>query len=211
MSQQDPRSSSNPALVDELRASIEREGRITFARFMQTALYHPEHGYYLNPEARPGPSGDFLTAPEADPIFGQALARQIAQFDEILGHPDPFTVVEYGAGSGTLALAILDALSLDHPALLERFRYQAVEVNPARAAELRSRLEQSGYAEHLLETSDEPIDGCVLANEFLDALPVHRIERHGAEIRERYVVWRDGWFAEELGPLSNDAHRPLPA
>ncbi len=204
MNQQDPRSSSNPALVDELRATIEREGRITFARFMQAALYHPEHGYYLNTEARPGPSGDFLTAPEADPIFGQALARQIAQFDEILGHPDPFTLIEYGAGSGTLALAILDALSLDHPALLQRFRYQPVEINPARAAELRSRLEEAGYTEQLLEASDEPVQGCVLANEFLDALPVHRVERLDGEIRERYVVWRDGWFAEEPGPLSSD-------
>jgi len=202
--QQNAHSDSNPDLVEELRVEIAREGRITFTRFMQAALYHPVHGYYLNAAARPGPSGDFLTAPEADPIFGQTLARQIEQFDELLGRPDPFTLVEYGAGSGTLALAILDALSLDHSALLPRFRYQAVEVNLARAAELRSRLEEAGYAEHLSTAGEEPVQGCVLANEFLDALPVHRIERHGDEIHERYVVWRDGWFAEELGPLSSD-------
>ncbi|MGA7668771.1 MAG: SAM-dependent methyltransferase [Nitrolancea sp.] len=202
MSQQDARTASNPELVDELRAILEREGRITFAHFMRDALYHPEHGYYLNAAARPGPSGDFLTAPEADPIFGQTLTRQIAQFDELLGRPDPFTLVEYGAGSGTLALAILDALSLDCPALLERFRYQPVEINEARAAELRGRLEEAGYGEHLSMMNEKPVEGCVLANEFLDALPVHRIERKNGKIRERYVVWRDGWFAEEPGPLS---------
>ncbi len=205
MNQQDPHAASIPQLVDELRATIEREGRVTFACFMQNALYHPEHGYYLNMVARPGPGGDFLTAPEADPIFGQTLARQIAQFDELLGQPDPFTLLEFGAGSGTLALAILDALSLDQPALLQRFRYQPIEVNAARTAELTSRLEAAGYAEHLSMAGEETVEGCVLANEFLDALPVHRVERHGNQIHERYVVWRDGWFAEELGPLSSDA------
>ncbi len=195
-------SDSNQKLVDELRQAIEREGRITFARFMQDVLYHPEHGYYRNEAARPGREGDFLTAPEADPIFGQTLARQLAQMDDLLGYPDRLTMREYGAGSGTLALAILDGLRLDKAPLLDRLRYDPVEISHHRAQELRTELAEAGYGGQLADASDEPITGCILANEFLDALPVHRIECSDGEIRERYVTWRDGWFFEEAGSPS---------
>jgi SAM-dependent MidA family methyltransferase len=202
MMREDLHNESNRELVDELRATIEREGRITFARFMQDALYHPRYGYYRSETARPGRSGDFITSPEADPIFGHTLARQLGQMDQILGSPEQFTLLEYGAGAGTLALAILDGLSFDAPALLTRLRYEPVEINEARTAELKTRFADLEFIERLGQPSDEPITGCVLANEFLDALPVHRIECQDGRIQERYVVWRDGWFAEEPGPPS---------
>ena len=205
MEQEDARSESNPELVEELRATIEREGRISFDRFMREVLYHPRHGYYQNVIARPGRAGDFLTAPEADPIFGHTVARQMNQMDQLLDSPDPFTLLEYGAGAGSLALAILDGLSIDAPLFFERLQYQPIEINQARTGELQARFSELGFGERLSGPLDEPVTGCILANEFLDALPVHRIERKQGQVLERYVVWRDGWFAEEVGPLSSAA------
>ena len=98
-------------LVARIRGEIERDGPITFARFMELALYDPDGGYYRSAAARPGRDGDFLTAPEAHPIFGAALSRAVADAWDRLGRPDPFTLREYGAGTGTLALAILDGLA----------------------------------------------------------------------------------------------------
>lgn len=203
MKQDECLQASNPELVEELRTLITRDGPISFDRFMREALYHPRFGYYQSEVARPGRSGDFITAPEADPIFGQTLARQLEQMDQLLGEPNPFTVLEYGAGSGTLALALLNAVRVDTPELLKRLRYQPIETSQARTSELTTRLEQAGFGVQLAMTSSEPITGCVLANEFLDALPVHRIEQQHEQLRETYVTWHDGWFAEKAGPPSS--------
>jgi len=202
MTGNDARLSSNQQLVDELHATIEREGRITFERFMRAALYHPDYGYYVNQVARPGREGDFITAPEAHPIFGYSLARQIAQMVAILGNPETFTVREYGAGSGVLALAILEGLQDDRPEMLHTFRYEPVELNQFRLSELRDTLIAEGFGAQLAEASHNPITGCIVANEFVDAFPVHRIEMRGGELVEHYVIWRDDWFVEEVGPLS---------
>ena len=91
------------ALVARIRDEIERDGPITFARFMDLALYDPDGGYYRSEAARPGRDGDFLTAPEAHPIFGAALSRAVADAWDRLDRPDPFVLREYGAGTGTLA------------------------------------------------------------------------------------------------------------
>ena len=92
------------AIRDEIAAT----GPMTFARFMELALYHPERGYYRNAAARPGRDGDFLTAPEAHPIFGQAIARLAIDVWSALGRPATFTIREHGAGSGALAAALVD-------------------------------------------------------------------------------------------------------
>jgi SAM-dependent MidA family methyltransferase len=96
------RDESNSALVAIIRDAIGTEGRITFARFMELALYHPEYGYYLAEARRPGRPGDFLTAPEATPYFGLTLARQIVECWDRLDRPDPFVVREYGSGIGVI-------------------------------------------------------------------------------------------------------------
>ncbi|HET7035157.1 MAG TPA: SAM-dependent methyltransferase [Thermomicrobiaceae bacterium] len=199
------RAESNAELVAAIRAEIARQGPITFARFMELALYHPEHGYYRAAAARPGRGGDFLTAPEAHPIFGHALARQLDEMWRVLGQPTPFTLREYGAGAGTLALALLAGLRADDSPLLPQLRYQPVEINARRRAELAEKLAESGFDEQLAEPDQTPFTGCVLANEFIDAFPVHRLLRHDGVLREVYVAWRDGWFAEELGPPSTPA------
>src|SRR5689334_7292666 len=103
----------NPALVAAIRDEIARSSarRITFAAFMDRALYDPEHGYYTSAERRPGRGGDFITSPELSPYFGFTIANQIAECWERLGSPAPFTIREYGAGIGGLAWDIIAALS----------------------------------------------------------------------------------------------------
>lgn len=181
---------SDRALVETILAEIAARGPLTFARFMELALYHPERGYYTGAAARAIRGGDFLTAPEMDPIFGRTLARPVAETWELLGRPDPFTIVEYGAGSGALAAALVEGLVRVAPAALAALRYAPVELNRHRLAELRARFEAARLAERLVdaETLDErPAEGVVLANEFLDALPVHRLQVHRGRLRERYV------------------------
>jgi SAM-dependent MidA family methyltransferase len=194
---------SNQPLVELIKALIEREGRITFARFMELALYHPRYGYYQAATIRPGRSGDFITSPEAHPIFGHALARQIDEMWRIIDRPDPFTLREFGAGAGTLVLTILNGLQADRSGLLEAIRYEPVETSPARRADLTNRLEAAGFGPLVREPlPDTRIFGCVLANEVIDAFPVHRVVRQHDQLCEIYVTWRDGWFADELGPPS---------
>ncbi len=132
------------AAEDAIRAEIAAQGPIPFARFMALALGHATGGYYTGRIARPTREGDFLTAPELHPIFGAALARQLAEAWERLGRPDPFTLVEYGAGAGTLALAIQSGLREDRSPLAEALVYAPVEQNVHRMAELQERARAAG-------------------------------------------------------------------
>lgn len=178
---------SEPALLDQIRAEIAASGPLTFARFMTIALYDPDHGYYRSATERPGRAGDFLTAPETHPIFGAALARQLDEAWRRLDRPDRFVLREYGAGSGTLAASILAGLHTDGSGLVDALVYEPIELNAHRRTQIEARLGP------LLETSTgaaaSPFAGAVLANEFLDALPVHRVEQHDGRLWERFVDW----------------------
>ncbi len=192
---------------EAIRAEIARRGPIPFADFMALALGHPDGGYYAGPEARPTRGGDFLTAPELHPIFGATLARQVAEAWERLGRPEPFTLLEYGAGAGTLALAILAGLRDDGSPLAGALAYAPVELNPHRLAELRTRAVATGL--RLVDPAaldDAPAAGLVVANEFLDALPVHVVEIGEGRSREIHVgLGCDGAFEEIPGELSGPA------
>ena len=107
-------------LVARIAGEIDRDGPMTFARFMDLALYDPDGGYYRGAEPRPGRAGDFITAPEAHPIFGRALARTVAETWRRLGEPPTFTLREYGAGTGALGAAILGGLATEAPAAFAR-------------------------------------------------------------------------------------------
>jgi len=223
-----PGTDGAPALVAAIRTEIAAQGgRITFARFMELALYHPAHGYYLAPERRPGRGGDFLTAPETHPFFGFALARLLADCWERLERPDPFIVREYGAGVGGLAYDLIAGLSQTAPAAAAALRYRLIEPNPHRRQQALAAMAEVGLADRVTvevpppgeDPTLEPIVGVVLANEVADALPVHRLVWRGGRddgsLRERYVVWRDeissaGFVAEE-GDLSPPARRFEPA
>ncbi len=130
----------DPALAARIRDEIRADGPMPFARFMELALYDPAGGYYRSEAARPGRGGDFLTAPELHPIFGEVLARAVEQAWDSLDRPEPFVVVEHGAGEGALAVPLLAALP-------EAIRYRPVEVDERRLARLRARLGDAGLGE----------------------------------------------------------------
>ena len=178
-------------------------GPITFARFMERALYEPGLGYYATSVDRPTRAGDFLTAPELHPIFGHVLARRIDGMWRALGQPQTFTVREFGAATGTLFLTLLEGLIGFDSDLVGAIRYQPVDLALQRAT-LEQRLVAAGHAGMLSDaTSDAPLVGVVLANEFLDALPVHLVVREGDALREIHVDWQGGRFVEHIGELSD--------
>ena len=194
---------SDPILVERIVAEVERDGPLTFARFMELALYEPDHGYYRAASARPGRGGDFLTAPEANPIFGRALARHVVDAWQAIGSPPAFVIREHGAGSGSLATAILGGLATEAPELYRVVRYRAVEVEARRLAELRERLAAAGHGERFEADDGAPSVGALIANEVLDALPTHRVRGATAtELEESFVDWRNGAFVDVLGPPS---------
>jgi SAM-dependent MidA family methyltransferase len=173
-------------LVGRIHAEIARNGPMTFARFMELALYDPTGGYYRSETARPGREGDFLTAPETHPIFGAALAHGIEEVWSRLGRPARFVLREYGAGTGTLGLAILERLELDGSDLATILRYDPVEIEPRRLDTIADRLAASGRPNALVDPGERGIlsVGLVLANEVLDALPTHRVVVRGGRLRE---------------------------
>lgn len=162
---------------------------LTFAEFMEAALYDPEEGFYARPPGRAEPVGDdghFVTSPHVSPAFGDLLARQLAEGWDLLGRPSPFTVVELGAGDGTLASQVLSAAA-SVPALAASLRYVAVERSPgARAALARRRHRAAGSLAEVGRFA-----GCVVANEVLDNLPFHRLRRRGDRTVE-VMVRADG-------------------
>jgi SAM-dependent MidA family methyltransferase len=172
---------------------------------MELALYDREAGYYTSGAAGPGRHGDFLTAPEGHPIFGWAISRHLESVWMGMDRPARFVIREHGAGSGALAAGILDGLRRSGSPLLDAVAYQAVDVAPARLDALAERLAENG-----LERRLEPYDvtrapGAVLANELLDALPVHRVEGgHDGELLERLVTIAPaaGTFETTLGAPS---------
>ena len=213
----DPESVGEDAdLVEALRDEIRRDGPITFARFMTRALYEPGHGYYRRGEPGPGRAGDFITAPEVHPIFGAAVGRLVAQAWEAMGRPTPFSVTEPGAGTGALAAGLLAGLRDDVSPLLDAIRYRPVEVEAARVEALRARLRADGLDAVLIDAAApaEPTEsGVVLANEVLDALPVHRVVGRPDGLRELLVsVDADGAFRYvELEPTAPELAAQLEA
>jgi SAM-dependent MidA family methyltransferase len=197
---------ANP-LAEFIRTEIDStpDRRITFARYMELALYAPDLGYYRTPADRPTDAGDFLTAPETHAIFGWTIARRVESIWAELGRPKPFHLIEYGAGSGTLALAILDGFRR-HAAneLLAAVSYEPVESNPHRLRDLYDRFQKAGFAGSLATAvspwiGEATVDGVILANEFLDAMPVHRVVVQGGALWELFVTWQ---------PESGDATDP---
>lgn len=183
----EPLPPSNPVLVERIADEIRRSGPMSFARFMHRALYDLELGYYESATAGPGRAGDFLTAPESHPIFGWTIARQLEEVWERLGRPGRFVVREHGAGTGALAAGILDGLRRSGSELLPAIRYQAIDVARPRLEGFAARLREAGFESHLEPPDGRPAPGAVLANELLDALPVHLVEGHEDGLRERFV------------------------
>lgn len=188
------------ALQNALHAKIITAGGwISFADFMETALYTPGLGYYSAGAEKFGHAGDFVTAPEISSLFGKTIARQAAQVFELIGGND---ILEFGAGSGKLALDLL--LELEQLDCLPR-RYFILEVS----ADLQQRQHElfEKYAPHLasvihwLTTLPHEFNGLILANEVLDAMPVHLVVWQDQHLYERGVTSNHDAFAWQERPL----------
>src|SRR6218665_2550068 len=165
------------ALQQHIRQAIAAAGGwIGFDRFMELALYTPGLGYYANDSAKfgssPASGSDFVTAPELTPLFGQTLAVQLEQALQATGTQQLW---EFGAGSGALALQLLDALG----ARVQR--YTIVDLSGHLRARQQTRLAAHAHKLRWVDALPEKFSGVVLANEVLDAMPVQLLARHGGE------------------------------
>lgn len=176
-----PPDAAGQARSDALRARVAARiasagGWISFADYMQMALYEPGLGYYDAHGRKFGAQGDFVTAPEISPLFAQALATPVARAFEQL----PARVLEFGAGTGALAHDLLQELERRGCPAIE---YAIVEVS----ADLRARQQQrlAGWPVRWLDQLPQDFEGVVLANEVLDVLPVQLFVRdaHGVQVR----------------------------
>ena len=202
-----------PTADERIQAAIAAAGRITFAEFMEIALYAPEVGYYTATQSGPGhddgaaratgPARDYYTAPQVHAVFGAYLARHAARIWRDLGEPERFDIVEMGAGRGILAWDILRGLRRTAPDCWERAHYHLVERGPGPRGAQRQAL--ANAAAHPIVTSQAlttPVTGVLLSNELLDALPAHRVRVRNGALQEIYVTLRDGRLREETGAPS---------
>jgi SAM-dependent MidA family methyltransferase len=182
----------NAALRDIICDRIRRDGPISFAEFYETALYHPRHGYYFTQD----PTLDFQSSPNVHPVFGAAIARQLATLWHNLGQPARFDVFEAGAASGRLAADILRYLRAAEPDAYAATRYVLQDVtltpetSPARLEVAGLPLDRVEVAASLPESPQ--IEGVILSNELLDALPFHRVRRRDGRLYELLVGLQDG-------------------
>ncbi len=174
-------------------------GPLGMDQLMQAALYHPRHGYYTT-RTPLGAAGDFITAPEVSQMFGELVGLWLAARWQAMGAPDPVQLVELGPGRGTLMADALRAARV-LPAFKAAVRVHLVEVNPhLRAAQSRA-LESSGIAPAWHDGLDDVPPGPILiiANEFLDCLPVRQFVRVAGHWREKVVGVRAGRLVAGLG------------
>lgn len=205
------RAASDAPLSDALARAITTKGALSFSAFMTAALYDPEYGFFGTSGAgRAGAA--FLTSPEVGPLFGRLVSRALDGHWDELGRPDPFVVVEAGAGRGQLAHTVLRSA----PACASALRYVTVEQSAVLRAEQSERF--SGGPGQPEVRADFPPPGdvggvhVVLANELLDNLPFDvalLTERGWVEVRvdwrERFVETEAPWEADVVEVLTRDA------
>src|SRR3989475_12694342 len=133
--------SGGSSLRERLRARIVRDGPISFHDWMQIALYDQREGYYCRSDRlRWGRAGDYRTAPEVSPLFAATFARYFAKLFAEMGSPQPWTIMEVGAGSGQFAQVVLESLASRHPSTYATMRYLIDEINSDSTEEIRARL-----------------------------------------------------------------------
>ena len=186
-------------VAEAIRGAIHDHGPITFAEFMERALYGPG-GFYEDPPV--GAHGDFVTSPHVHPVFGAMLGTAVAELFAILGEPEPIRITEVGAGDGTLAKQVIGALA-------ERdVDYEAIDVSPG----ARSALAAIDGVRAGATLSDAP--HVVIANELLDNLPFRRV-RGDREARvgvdgDRFVEIEAAW-GDDPHPSDDAAVVPVGA
>ncbi len=194
------------SLKKEIFDLINRKGKITFADFMELALYHPEYGYYTSGKEKIGKRGDYYTSSDVHSVFGELIARQLEQMWRLLGS-NRFTVVEIGAGKGWLCHDMLDYVRNEYPEFFEKIDYKIVEISLNLIERQSDTLKGLGGKVSWESFSEDgfsfdPIEGCFLSNEFVDSLSVHQVIVENSCLKEIYVTTKDGVFCEKIDALS---------
>ena len=200
-------------LRERIARRIEERGPIPVSEFVEACLYDGDGGFYMRPGGgrAGGRSGHFLTAPEIGPLFGAVLARALDAWWEELGEPDPFTMVDWGAGPGTLARAVLAA----EPGCMAAgaLRLVLVDVSPAQRALHPDHPMVASAARVGHALADGAPAGVVVANELLDNLPFDVVQRTEHGWRELRVAVDDasaGRFSLVAVPASPELVAGLP-
>jgi SAM-dependent MidA family methyltransferase len=190
----------NSTLKELIVRRILDSGGISFRDFMAMALYEPGLGYYESPREKMGRSGDYLTSPEVSPIFGAMVGRRLRAMWEDMGRPPAFEAVEAGAGNGALARDILTWSHRASPGFFKALGYTLIEPSAPLRGRQAALIEAARLAHKTrwLDHIPPAIEGCILSNELLDAMPVHRVALEGGRLREIYVDWDGERFIEEL-------------
>jgi SAM-dependent MidA family methyltransferase len=207
------------AVDQEIRALIQKHGRITFAQFMQACLYSPHGGFYSSRGTRI--STHFGTSPTSHPVFGALIARQLEQMWHLLGDPPVFHVIEVGSGDGALAQSIVQACWRMAPRLAQVLYYVAADyeprwlpspdhpfawdngtgdgMSPSRRDALLGvqRVKTEGLR------AFRKVVGCILCNELIDNFPVHRFAIQGGRVKEVFVTSAGGTLTEVLDEPSS--------
>jgi len=183
----------------EIRRRIDERGKITFAEFMNVALYWPQGGYYTGREPV-GAQGDFYTSPAVHPAFGALLAVQIFQMWQHMGQPSTFPVCELGAGNGLLSRDITSYAAELPSGFSVALRYVCLEKRSVDS--LESGI--SGTSRVLADGLPfKNLQGCIISNEYLDAFPVHQVVLAGDVLKEVYVGLDGQHLVELTGELSH--------
>ena len=182
---------ANSELIQIIRAEIGANGPISFARFMELALYHPDRGYYASGGANIGRRGDFFTNVSVGPLFGKLLAAQFAEIWEKLGRPGDFKIVEQGAHDGVFGVDALTALRQSAGDCFAATSYCIVEPFPIwqerEEKNLHEFAEKTSWVASIEEI--EPFVGIHFSNELFDSLPVHLIVSGG--VANGATVWHE--------------------
>ncbi|MBT4804449.1 MAG: SAM-dependent methyltransferase [Legionellales bacterium] len=172
---------NNPA-KNHIKQLINNNGPIPFSEFMHAALYTPNIGYYSSSTPKIGAKGDFITAPEISPLFGNCIARQI---NEYIAEHGQISILELGPGNGTLAASILRNVNLDSITT-----YQLLEVSASLKQQqqqlLQHELQENYHKIKHIDKLPKNFNGIIIANEVADAMPVNRFTT-GPDLLEQFV------------------------
>lgn len=187
------------SLSEIIKDKIETAGPISFRDFMEMALYYPDLGYYNSSQKKIGKHGDYYTSPVLSSLFGEIIGKQMEEM-WILLDKKPFTIVEYGAGTGVLCHDIINYLK-SNPALYYQLNYCIIEKSEAMRHEEKKLLNEKVSWYNSINEIPE-INGCILSNELLDNFPVHKVIMKD-ELMEVFVDYKNE-FVEVLKPANED-------
>src|SRR5215203_750031 len=187
------------SLSDIIIRKIKNDGPIPFCEFMEIALYYPELGYYTSERNKIGWQGDYYTSPHITTVFGEMIADQLEEMWRLLGK-GKFTIVEYGAGTGSLCSSILTQLK-NNREFYAQLNYCIIEKSDAMCRKAKNAWpDKVSWHKCIKEIS--PVTGCILSNELIDNFSVHQVMMKD-ELMEVFVDFKNDFF-ELLKPASNE-------